>query len=713
MDFSSSNASASLRISQLDGSGAAMASSARDTWGTQVPWVGAVTAIDVYDASFSYAGRADGTILRTINDGTTWNAETSGTTSQINEIAAIDGTNAYAVTGCFFGCPGVLKRTTVGGTTWASQTVPAAVTGQLYGIDYVPGTPNTAIAVGAGGKIIRTIDGGTNWNVIASGTAVNLKDVDMVTALVGYIAGESGTVLRTGDAGATWAPIATPGAALTLLHLSSPAAGTVFVNTNGAVYRSQNADSGAATWTTLTPAGSTYTDVVARTTSDVYVSSWMGVARSQDANLATPTWALTTQPSSDFLENVDVDATAAHVKSGAWQANIFGTSTMVSPMNVEYSASTSVENIDTWGSTTALAVGSLGHAWRTTDSGTTWTKVDTSTGRSMFGVDLVSATEAWAAASSGNVLHTTNLGTTWTAIATGAPGAPPLVDIIKSNTGALLAVGSSGTIMRSQDDGASWYSINSGVATNLRRIDQAPEGGRLWIVGNTGTVLTSVDDGRTWTNRSTGALDINDVTATDVDSAWIAGASNTVLKTTNAGVGWSAVGGLPAASWYAIDSTGPDVIALSGGASYNRAITVDGGTTWATTTGLFNALTIALADANTVYAGGTGGSIVGVTPASSMPDFTTWAAGGFGACLQAVGLTAAVDQWAVANGGVCDTADSTEFHAVPTAATTIARTASAGALGRADVIWGVKAPLSQPAGAYIAPIEFEVVAPAI
>lgn len=65
---------------------------------------------------------------------------------------------------------------------------------------------NTGIAVGDGGAIIATTDGGVTWTPQISGTTnprdgVISVDVDNATAV-----GNRGTILRTTDGGATWSP---------------------------------------------------------------------------------------------------------------------------------------------------------------------------------------------------------------------------------------------------------------------------------------------------------------------------------------------------------------------------------------------------------------------------------------------------------------------------------------------------------------------------
>lgn len=66
-----------------------------------------------------------------------------------------------------------------------------------------------AWAVGLGGTILSTEDGGASWSVQASGTANNLIDVACRDARHGCIAGNSGLVLLTLDGGAHWTPEST------------------------------------------------------------------------------------------------------------------------------------------------------------------------------------------------------------------------------------------------------------------------------------------------------------------------------------------------------------------------------------------------------------------------------------------------------------------------------------------------------------------------
>lgn len=61
-------------------------------------------------------------------------------------------------------------------------------------------------AVGSGGTVLKTIDGGQKWKKQTSGTPMQLTGVFFVDDTHGWIIGVNGTVRHTVDGGATWKP---------------------------------------------------------------------------------------------------------------------------------------------------------------------------------------------------------------------------------------------------------------------------------------------------------------------------------------------------------------------------------------------------------------------------------------------------------------------------------------------------------------------------
>src|SRR5689334_2367661 len=61
-------------------------------------------------------------------------------------------------------------------------------------------------AVGSGGTVLKTTDGGQKWKKRTSGTPAQLTGVLFVDDKRGWIIGANGTIRRTVDGGATWKP---------------------------------------------------------------------------------------------------------------------------------------------------------------------------------------------------------------------------------------------------------------------------------------------------------------------------------------------------------------------------------------------------------------------------------------------------------------------------------------------------------------------------
>ena len=52
-------------------------------------------------------------------------------------------------------------------------------------------------AVGDEGMVVKTTDGGSNWDVMPSGTATRLEAVDFVDSQNGWAAGQDKTIIHT------------------------------------------------------------------------------------------------------------------------------------------------------------------------------------------------------------------------------------------------------------------------------------------------------------------------------------------------------------------------------------------------------------------------------------------------------------------------------------------------------------------------------------
>jgi photosystem II stability/assembly factor-like uncharacterized protein len=105
-------------------------------------------SVHFLDANRGWVVGDSGTILKTINSGSTWSSQTSGTTQNLRAVHFIDTAIGYAV-----GHNGTILATTNGGTTWAAQT--SGTTHDLTGLSFSGGR---GYAVGAGGTILTLND---------------------------------------------------------------------------------------------------------------------------------------------------------------------------------------------------------------------------------------------------------------------------------------------------------------------------------------------------------------------------------------------------------------------------------------------------------------------------------------------------------------------------------------------------------------------------
>ncbi|MBN2493779.1 MAG: PKD domain-containing protein [Deltaproteobacteria bacterium] len=81
-----------------------------------------------------------------------------------------------------------------GGVNWSEQTNKPGGTGRLYAVDFID--DQEGWAVGDGGWIIHTVDGGSSWSQQQSTVSSNLRSLFVFDTTLAYVGGAAGTVLR-------------------------------------------------------------------------------------------------------------------------------------------------------------------------------------------------------------------------------------------------------------------------------------------------------------------------------------------------------------------------------------------------------------------------------------------------------------------------------------------------------------------------------------
>ncbi len=85
------------------------------------------------------------------------------------------------------------------------ETRPSGINNDLFGISFA--TPKVGWAVGQGGTVLRTTDGGATWTRMPNPTSEDLVRVGAIDEMKVNVIARSGVTLQSADGGRTWKPL--------------------------------------------------------------------------------------------------------------------------------------------------------------------------------------------------------------------------------------------------------------------------------------------------------------------------------------------------------------------------------------------------------------------------------------------------------------------------------------------------------------------------
>ncbi len=354
-------------------------------------------------------------------------------------------------------------------------------------------------AVGDGGRLMRTRDGGRFWRFSRVPGRPELHALALADATHGWAVGNAGTVVRTEDGGDLWTPVAVP--ITGTLYIVDLAQERVWIGGEEGLVVSSD---GGHSWTRV---------------SSTPVRSWAREA----------TWWAVGTPDGRVLLTGDGGNT--------WEEHGLGDKAV-------YALA--------WCPTAegkALYAAGDGFLARSLDRGTSWTFIPYGHSYPLFDLACGNENDVWAVGLMGSLYHIR--GTTATRIAVDEDF-HTLFHIQVLDGDGLWVVGDGPVIWRSDDAGGSWTLQNGGPLVNLYEVDFVDER-HGWAVGErrrpgtkaghyNGVVLHTEDGGESWEVQS--LPDDQDygwlwgLDCVDVDHCWAAGRYGRIFHTADGGRTW-------------------------------------------------------------------------------------------------------------------------------------------------------------------------------
>ena len=508
------------------------------------------------------------------------------TSSTVKRIALLTAWLAAVVAGPI---AGPLAAPSAQAATWYAQN-PSNPPGYCYDVDFVDA--NRGWAVGQGGYVYVTGDGGVNWAAQGQAAEDGLRSIDFVDADHGWGVGWNGTIAATTDGGRSWtrqstpigdrelwsvnfvddqygwavgedAVVSTTDGGLTWMSVGTDGVSDLFMGVNFVDHQRgfllgfsdttgvlATTDGGATWQRQLTRAhggyfGMTFVDErrgwVVGIEGTVYATTDAGTHwRRQDSGTTTDLFSVAFADGrrgwigseSDDLLLATTDGGAHWVRQAQDQAAGWGS------MKV-----TCVGRSRAWASGL--------HILRTTDAGSKWTNSSRGVTRlRLTDVTFPDAQHGWAvgeqylAGDSRNVaLSTSDSGAHWAAIDVQSLLEPTLVDFVDAQHG-WMANGV--FVFGTTNGGLTWLDRSPAGADGIRDIDFIDQQ-HGWVVGgvlNDPMIMGTTDGGEHWTDQTNpAAWELGSVCFVDATHGWAAGGDSyhyrTILSTTDGGEHWA------------------------------------------------------------------------------------------------------------------------------------------------------------------------------
>jgi photosystem II stability/assembly factor-like uncharacterized protein len=569
-------------------------------WVNPLPQGNLLNAVYSVNTDTAIAVGDVGTILRTIDGGSTWDVEqnAAGSDNQLFAVQFVSPSIGWAV-----GEFGTILKSTNGGETWFQQQIDTY--NDLYSVYFI--SPTVGWVAGSEGTLYQTIDGGNIWTPQNVNTTATFFALTFRTSTVGWVVGTDGIIDQTTDGGVTWNQIAS-GTTQTLYSIQFTSSTIGYIaGSFGTLLKTIN---GGSTWISLTSSIDLSLYAMQFTTSQVgwALGSYGTIVKTTNGGT---NWFSQTSPTDNDIFGIAFAGSTTGIAVGDY-GTIIKTFDGSNWLSISNGPQNTLYGMFFTGPSQGYALGDIGTILRTTDGGGTWATQASGTYQPLYSAYFVSATTGWVVGDSATILKTTNSGTTWSEQNTHTD--PSLYSIYFASSTTGWAVGDFGTILATINGGTTWISETSHVTVSLLRI-QFATASIGWAVGYNGTIVKTTNGGKNWSVQNSGTLNsLNGLSVVDQNKVFIAGDNGLILATTNGGTIWTSPQTNTYSSLYGISFYSP-TLGWAAGDDGTVIGTYDGGVTWQpqnniTAFTFFEVQVVHGTSGGIIYATGEGGTMI-------------------------------------------------------------------------------------------------------
>jgi len=281
------------------------------TWQNPLPQGNSLLNLYFINQDIGYFVGTCGTIVKTADGGESWNLQESGTNLNLTSIHFYSNNIGFACGGNKYSDDSlsVILKTIDGGNNW--QIIYQDALGQNKSVFCI--SPDTALVVGVNGKVLRTDDAGNSWQNINTGIIDNFCQITFPSPSIGFIISRHGFMIKSTDGGITWKNVELnlppPDARLTSVSFPTINTGYVLFYNNGPGEVLKTTNSGT-TWTTV------LSNTVSAYSMDFYtedIGYITGAGRNYKTVDGGQTWEL---PDCFYLWDNQIDVTSPEIMYG-------------------------------------------------------------------------------------------------------------------------------------------------------------------------------------------------------------------------------------------------------------------------------------------------------------------------------------------------------------------------------------------------------------